>query len=561
MTRRLLSGMTTILFVFGVGLTPAAAQFTGGAPQPRPAAKAAAKEVDRTKIEILDEPRTIDPATLVPEILAKPATVTFKEASLKDVAAWLQTELKTGVLLDRPALNDEGRLVSDPVTDELNNEPVYLLLDRLRSLQLGWYLEAGLIHITTQAKADEIMATVSYNLGDLFDVGYEPTSILTAIQEGTSGQWDLVDGVGGDLVLLGDVLFARQTHHVHREVSGLLAALRKHGRRTFTNDPPQHEPLRAKLDQPITVDFQETPFSTVISELERLSGAKFRIDDSGLKEEGIRRRTPITLRLTEQKLRTVLQVLLSQHLLSAVLEHGALTVTSQAHADEIMKTAVFDVRDLCQDESESTSLQQAIESQTSAVWEMREGTGGTLIFARPGVMVVRQSERTLDDVLRLLENYRLALKLSKPRPLRSIDPQEILVRYYRLPTAMATELERILPELVKPETWKSAEHPEAPGRLRKVTSRPGPSVKAAAGSSSATPNGPLLEHSVLIIEQSRAVHKEIGELLLKLEDGDAFFENPPMGTGGQGGFGGGGFGGQGGFGGGFPSVSPKADKR
>lgn len=548
MTRRILQGFLLVLVV-GVSHTPAWAQFFGQVSDQKlvtnrvePAANAPV--VDRTKIEIPDEPRTIDPATLIPARLATPATVTFQETSLKDVAAWLQTELKTPVLLDREGLSDEGVLISEPVSDQLQNEPVYLLLDRLRGLQLSWYVEAGLIHITTQAKADEHLVTVSYNLGDLFDAGYDPSAVLMTIQAGTSGQWDTVDGVGGDLVLLGDVLFARQTHHVQRELAGLLAALRKHARRTFTNDPPQHEPLRAKLQQPITVDFQDTALSEVVTKLEQLAEIRIRLDHAALKDEGIRLRTPVTLKLSDQQLETVLRVLLSQHQLSAVLENGALSITSQARADEVMKTAVFDVRDLCQDDSESSSLEQAIMSQTSAHWEISDGNGGNIVFAKPGVMVIRQPERILDDVLRLLENYRLALKQSKPRPLRSIDPQEVLTRYYRLPTAMATELERTLPELVKPTTWQSAEQPEATGTIRRVVSKPG---HLNAGTSS-TSSGPWIEHSVLIVKQTRASHKEIGELLQKLDTGDTLMETPA----GAGAFGGGGFGGQGGFGGGFP---------
>ncbi len=318
MSHRLRSVLTAMIFTFGVGLHPAWAQFAGGDGVPKPvttprrAAKEATTEVDRSKIVILDEPQTVDPATLVPEMLAKPATVTFKEASLKDVATWLQTELRTGVLLDRQQLSDEGHLVSDPVNDQLHDEPVYLLLDRLHALKLDWYMSAGLIHITTKAHADEFLVTVSYNLGDLLDAGYEASNILQAISECTSGQWEQVDGVGGELVLLGDVLFAKTTHPVHRELAGLLAALRKHGRRTFTNDPPQHEPLRAKLEQTISVDFQETALSAVIAELEHLSGMVIRLDHKGLQEEGVRHRTPLTLKLTDQKLKTVFQVLLSQ---------------------------------------------------------------------------------------------------------------------------------------------------------------------------------------------------------------------------------------------------------
>ena len=58
--------------------------------------------------------------------------------------------------------------------------------------------------------------------------------------------WENAGGPGV-VSFLGDVIFIRQTDNVQREVRGLLAALREHGRRTFSLDPPQHALLRQKL--------------------------------------------------------------------------------------------------------------------------------------------------------------------------------------------------------------------------------------------------------------------------------------------------------------------------
>lgn len=534
------------------------AQF--GPPQEKTAPTQPSAE-PKTPVEIADEPKTIDPATLVPPPLAAPVTVKFDEATLKEVVTWLQTEQKLGVVLHQSALKDDGILVSEPVSDQLREQPLYMLLDRLSALNLGWYMEAGLLHITTITAADEHMPTISYNLGDLFDAGYESDELLMSIQVAGSGQWDDVDGVGGQMVLLGDVLFVRQTDKVHREVAGLLAALRKHGRRTFTLDAPQHAPLREKLLQPVSVDFQETPLSGVAQELSRLTDADIRLDAPALKDEGIRERTPITLKLAEQKVSTVLRVLLTEHGLDWVLQDGVLRITTATKADEIFKSAVYDVRDLSRDNKEAAALQRAVRSQTNGHWEATEGVGGDLTFARPGVMVVRQTERVHDEVLQLLENYRMALRASKPRKPVSDPEQALITRYYRLPAPMANELETTLMQLVQPDSWKTPARPEAAGVIRKSTSRPGLLGSTAQPSATGSLNGMVLEHSVLIIRQTRAVHREIGELIQKLETGDPLIETSGgMGGGGMGGApapSAGGFGG-GGFGGGFPSVRPNA---
>ncbi|MDZ4685072.1 MAG: hypothetical protein SH850_08270, partial [Planctomycetaceae bacterium] len=485
--------------------------------------KPAAPATPAEPIEILDEPKTVDPATLVPPPLAALATVTFDDASLKDIVNWLQTEQKLPALLDKNALTDEGILVSEPVNDRLRNDPVYMLLDRLAAMGVAWYMDEGLLHITTSTKAEELMTTVSYNFGDLFDAGFKPQALLSAIENSTSGAWEDVDGVGGEMVLLGDVLFVRHTFEVHREIAGLLAAIRKHGRRTFTLDAPQHATLRDKLLQPISVDFQGTPLSTVATELSRLTGADVRLDRAALRDEGVRERTPVTLKLSDQKFSTILRVLLMEHGLYWVLEDGVLRITTQTAADELQKAAVYDVRDLCRDADEAAALQRAVQSQTRGHWEQRSGAGGTIEFAQPGVMVVRQTEQTQDEVLQLLENYRTALRASKPRERIGIDPQEVITRYYRLPTVMTTDLMIKLPRLLHEESWQSEAHPNAKGALKSIPSRPGPLDSAGQGG---TPI--VVEHSILIVQQTREIHKELGQLLQKLETGDPLIEPEAM---------------------------------
>ncbi len=535
-----------LLLVFGwCKTTSVSAQF-----REPPAAPVATKPAETKPVEIADEPRTIDPATLVPALLATPKTIAFKETALKEVVAWLQQELKTSVLVDRKALAEAKLLISEPITDELKNEPLYLLLDRLQILGLDWYLADGLLHLTSIEVAQERQVTVSYNLGDLLDAGYESEALLSAVAG--------VCGEEGDLTLLGDVLFARENVRIHRKIAGLFAALRKPARRTFIADAPQHAPLRAKLELPITIDFQETALETAVQQLAGLAEIDLRLNRPALAARGISLRKPITLSLTDQKLRTVLQAFLSQEKLDWALADGVLWISPQHQGEEDIqqqKAAVFDVRDLCVDHAESDALLEAILNQTNAHWEIEEGTGGNIIFARPGVMVVRAVERTLDDVLQLLENYRIALRGSKPRPQPGVDPKEVLTRYYRLPLQMAIDVEQLLPEQVRTDTWKTAERPEAIGTIRRVISRPEVlASQTAPAAGSPAPPGVLIDYAVLMVRQTREAHQEISKLLWQLENGDSHLEMSDHMGGGMGGFGGGGvgFGGQqGGFGSGL----------
>ncbi|NOX55467.1 MAG: hypothetical protein GXP27_13720 [Planctomycetes bacterium] len=136
---------------------------------------------------IAEEPKTIDPATLVPKKLATAATVEFTEAPLRDVVSWIEQTVKLPVLVDGKALSDEGIALGEPVTDRLQNEPIYLLLNRLRTLGLAWYVEDEVVYLTTVAVAEARMTTETYNVGELLDAGYGPDALKETILVNNGG--------------------------------------------------------------------------------------------------------------------------------------------------------------------------------------------------------------------------------------------------------------------------------------------------------------------------------------------------------------------------------------
>jgi hypothetical protein len=514
-------------------------------------------------IEILDEPRTIDPASLMPPLLAKRVTVSFDQKPLREIVKWLQDDQSITTLVDSPALAEEGLLAGEPISDHSEDAPLYLMLNRLSSLHLGWYFEDDTLFITTTTKAGVHYSTIPYNLGNLIDAGYSATRIVETLRSTTQSQWEDESGEGGASVLLGDVVFIRQTDLVHRQVSGLLAALRQHGRRTLTFDPPEHEVLRQKLLEKVTVEFDETPLNTAITDLSVQVQSDIRLDLTLLNEEGISERSPVTLKMTDRPLETVLRALLVKYELTWSFRDGVMWITTQSAAEGTFKTAIFDVRDLCRNAKESGGLENAVRAQTQARWKDDDGEGGAMTSPRPGVLVVYQDERILDDLARLLENYRMALRNSKPRKSDEPDPKELITRYYRMEKGIATDLEKLLPELVEPGSWKSPARPDATGTIRSMAS------KSELLSVNKSADGTLIANSVLIIRQTREIHHSIASVISKVQFGDAS-DHPPggvmgggmggMGGGGMGGLGGGGMGG-GGFGGGFFSVDSKSGLR
>ncbi|HUG69835.1 MAG TPA: hypothetical protein VMM76_18935 [Pirellulaceae bacterium] len=509
--------------------------------------------------EIADEPRFIDPATVMPPQLAELVTVDLSESSLREVIEWLRTERKLVVLTDGSALAEAGVQTGEPISDRLDNAPIYLLLNRLRASGLAWYFEDDILHVTSTEAAEAHLTTVPYNLGDLLDAGYDTEVLGNVIEQAIAPDSWLSVGGEGVLSFLGDVMFLRHTGDVHRQVEVLLAALRKHGRQTFVLEPPQHQLLRQQLDANVSVDFADTPLDTAVSEL----GAKLKIDIRpdlpALRDIRIRERQPVTLKLSDRSLKTVLQAMALDLKLTYILRDGVLWITSTEVAEAFFKTAVYDVRDLCQDESESDSLREAITSQTNPDSWAEVGGPGTIEFAQPGTLVISHQETVHMEVLKLLETYRAALRISKPRDRHALDPNEVITNYYRLHANVAADLAMLLPMLVQPDSWALA-NPQAKGTVTLSASPPDlfgqdGQLARTAGANPSEMQTLVVSRAVLIIHQTRANHHKIAEVIHRVESGDG------------GGFGGGGMGlgggaasAGGGFGGGYFSVPSLPDR-
>jgi len=493
-------------------------------------------------VPISDEPKSIDPAELLDKRLSVIATIAFDETSLSDVAIWVQQQTKLNVILDVRSLANIGVLPSEPVTDTLKDQPIYLLLDRLDRIGIGWRLSGAILYLHASRDKSTVY-TVQYNIGDLLDQKFKPdelTNAITSTVDPTS--WNSAE-IEGAAVLLGDVLFVRQVSRTHRRVAGLLAALRKPSRRILIDDTPQHAPIRIALDRPTSVQFKGKSLFSVVDEIAKASRTDIRLDRIALKAAKISDRVPVTLEIQDQSLRTVLDLLVSQQRLSWLLRDGVLWITTPDVAEKGAKIAVYDVRDLCRNLDECSSLQDAIQQQSNpGSWEAANGTG-IIAFATSGIMVVYQIEDRLDAILTLLENYRLALRNSKRRISPDDDPESIETKYYRMPTSVAIDLEKVMPSLLALETWKSEQQPNAKGNIRRIQSWDQPSSAKVANRSGEPDKGiqVTIPYSVLAIEQKRLVHAEIPKLLTRIEHGDTMTM--------------GGMGGMGGFGGGMFSVS------
>jgi hypothetical protein len=523
------SGLTPVL-----GPNPALAQETGKQPNAAPVAGQSGQQ-EQPRATISEIPLAIDAATLVPEKLRTLATVEFSEASLGEVAQWLREQTGLNVSLDSRSLEAGNVDENSPVSDQLENQPLYLLLDRLSNQRITWRLDGGILRL--QASDDpSVLYNRQYNVGDLLDQKFKGEDLKATLLDTVVNESDWSDADGADgMVLLGDVLFIRQDDRTHRRVAGLLAALRTPARRVLVDDPLEHSAIRDALGRNISVDFKARSLGTVVDELAEQAAIDLRLDRSALLTTRITERTPVTFELRDQSVRKTLDLLLQQLKLSWVLRDGVIWVTPAEIAEKTQRTAVFDVRDICPEERSSAALEEALKQQVDSKSWSDSGGIGEIYFAQHGVMVLMQTEQRLDAILELIGNYRTALRNSKPRVSPEDDPEVIETRFYRMPTEVAEDLAKLLPSLLATDSWRTDKQPGGVGTIQRV--RSWSEVATAPRQDAAKPGeSALIPYSVLIIEQRRKVHDQIPEIVNKIKLGSG-------GTGG--GMGGGGMGGTG----------------
>ena len=318
----------------------------------------------------------------------------------------------------------------------------------------------------------------------------------------------------------------------------MLQALRKHARQTFLNDPPQNRVYRDKLNTNVSVNFSDTPLTTAIEQLAAGSESDIRLDRPALREARIREREPLTLKLANRKLGTVLQALSLNLELTWILRDGVLWITTPKVAQAFLRTAVYDVRDLCRDTDETAALIEAIVTQSEPDSWSANGGGGEIESAKPGTLVVTHQEQVHQQVFHLLQIYRTALRASKPRNRGEEKDTDVITVYYRLHKQVAEDLADMLPRLIRPGTWQGEENADSPGRVFVVASEPDISNLRGGGKTNADVKQATLslviERSVLIVRQTRSAHEEISTVIRRVKNGDT-----PIGGIGGGGFGGG----------------------
>ncbi len=486
-------------------------------------------------VEIATTPDHIPPKDIVPAVLGQPLEIDSRNLPLSEVLDILRQELKLTVLLDEVALQKRDVLPSDPVSLIGPFETGYALLEQLAKFKIGWYLDGNVLHLTDLDEADAHLMTVAHNIGKLLDEKFDASNLELLVRNSIGGNWE---GKDGSLIRLGDVLFVRQNMTIQLRVKALLKALELPAQRVMLMQSAKNQQLRQLLTKNVSVSFASLALDKAIADISTQLDTPIALDKDSLESQRIRSNHPVSLNVQDRSARQTLQFLLTPLKLAAIIKNDQIIITSEDLAMQQAVTAVFDVRDLCRDQDETLSLQDAFKEQMNL---------GAIYFAKAGVVVVRETESNLDIALNMLNNYRVALKSSKPRTDDLPNDQDILTVYYCMPTEMANSVKENLATLVGAKHWQEnieASEPETglkAGTVLQLTSAP----KLLTDEDQLSDSAFVVPQSTLVITHTREIHSKIVDCLRAIHHGednqwqDTNFPGGGMG----GGMGGGGFGG------------------
>ncbi len=517
---------------------------------------------------------TMNDEELFPDFLKKRADFRCVQMPLLDVCQSLEATFDVPIVLHHSVT--EGGVSKDaPFNFEIDGLTFEELLNHLsRQLQLAWRVDSGIVQITSP---EEVRYQTRYHdLHKLTTLGNPLTAVVGMVQLAAEN-WEEVSGAPGKTALLGESLIVRQTYQNHRRIARILAALERQQSVVVSDACSNSDRLAASLRDPSSLEAVATPLEDVIRSLATEHHVPIIVDARALEEEGIN--PQITLNLKKRSLGTLLGLMLDEHNLTYQIRDGVIRITTKSEADKDLTLVAYNIGGMVADEDEFAHLTEAIVDTTNGSWERRDGSGGAL--AQFGSMLlVKQSDRVHSEIQAMLDHLRRSSRGPIVNATASNTKSKMVVKSYRMPKEIATDLRDALRQLVSPESWgivndeiptitlissspqlQTVDGLVSGGRDEiRVINQSAPSVPPQKGVASQPPAGPppaatpssvtsivVRPRSTLVIRQTAEVHREIQKFLKNL---DVVVESgvPQDANGGFfGGGGGGGMGGGGGF--------------
>lgn len=152
-----------------------------------------------------------------------PSKLQFIDTPLSDVVRYLEQTHGISVMVDEAALEDEGKSPDLPVSIRLDGLSAMVGLELMTErLELGWYVDQGVVVITSPLVADDHQSVRIYKLNQLSAGGAK--QVVQKIV--TPDAWKEDSGMAS-VVAVSDrnLLVIRHNHAGHAEIEALLKSL------------------------------------------------------------------------------------------------------------------------------------------------------------------------------------------------------------------------------------------------------------------------------------------------------------------------------------------------
>ena len=456
--------------------------------------------------------------------LRLPTDADFVEAKLEEVIHYLADQHKARIRIDHNAI--ESGQSSKPITLSASGLPLSQVLNRaMQGPELAWTIHQGDIVVTTvdklpfetrvyrlsrlrQLESKRAIphvpdrATQQMGFGNInvpINVPFSPSGddsehFVRLLQEAIAVRWRDVDGEGGKLSLFGELLVARQTYHAHQQIGLLLKAVeaalaREPGSPTLLVMPPAESQrfLAAQkgLRRELKLKLMLTPLDEFVKTIAKQTELEVFIDHSALATANISESIELNLLDGQYPAHQALKIALEPAALIAVIDEGAIRITTPERAEKFYLTVVYDIADLVRSEEDVQPLIQLLQESAGGPWKDTDGEGGTLTDLPGGLFVIRQSDSVHTQIALLLHELRQAKKESLKDNVKPAA-NDVEKRFYKAKSKDEAEaLERLILTFVAPNTWDVS---GGKGLLRIAEDR-------------------------LIIQQTKAVHDQIDNFL------------------------------------------------
>jgi hypothetical protein len=274
--------------------------------------------------------------------LANPVTLEFVETPLSDVIDFLRDFTGVNIVLDKPAIDEEGVNSDTPISVHLQSIRLSSALSvLLEQFNLTWLLQDECVLLTSRVVAARRMVTWSYPVGDLVPAADDGEKlVLLAKRVLCSGRGEFP---GERIPFLDSLKAIVLTDNLpsHAQIARLLEQLRG-----GLEEPESVKKIHAKLNDPVTLEFVETPLSDVIDFLRDLAGVNIVLDRLALEGEGINSNTPVTIHVQSVSMQSALKILLGQFNLMSKIENECLLITSKPSDQERFSLRAYPLRKL-----------------------------------------------------------------------------------------------------------------------------------------------------------------------------------------------------------------------